>query len=177
MYEDIFLDVTAALKNLGSYQRGKYVGLMRLNNRFPSSLKDLEKHQKTLVWHRGYSETRLRGSWEHKHWMSTLGPLYCVDSPYRWRWRGRVEAPNNIEFDGAGSPVIYRQPVNRYELHQVLEAADHDEPESYGVDGDLYWTYETVKAWWAEPHRAVEQEVWRLYHLQCALLEKGEKRF
>jgi len=53
--------------------------------------------------------------------MNTPGPFYCGDGDNCGT--GPLVAPNNVALDEDGYEVIYRQPVNRYELRQVLEAA------------------------------------------------------
>jgi hypothetical protein len=128
MYEDIFLDVTAALKTL--------------------------RHR--------HGDNDFLGYWEEKHWMNTPGPLYCLEpNPYAWGV-GAYKVPNNVGLDSVGSSVIYRQPVNSYELHRILEAAHDDEPETYGADGELHWTYETVKAG-GPSHAARLKKSWSNY--------------
>ncbi len=119
---------------------------------------------------RHHGDEYFQGKWADKHWMNTPGPLYCGETDNCGTGPG--EAPNNVEVDSEGFQVTYRQPVNRYELRQVVRAAWDDPFCGYGAGGDLHWTYETIKAWWAEPRRKVEQEIRRLYDAQLALGEK-----
>jgi hypothetical protein len=82
---------------------------------------------------------------------------------------GAYEAPNNVALDSVGSPIIYRQPVNRYELSQIVKVADRDEPQTFGADGNLHWTYEAAREWWAKPRRKLQEEVRQLYDAQREL--------
>lgn len=115
---------------------------------------------------------RFGGKWKDKHWMNTPGPLYCGETDNCGT--GPLAAPNNVAFDKDGFEVIYRQPVYRFELPQVLEAAWADPLAGYAADGNLHWTYETVKSWWAEQRREVEQELQRPQETQLTL---GDKKF
>jgi hypothetical protein len=132
MYEDIFLDVPAALQALGHHHGDEY----------------------------------FQGKWEEKHWMNTPGPIYCGDTVSCGT--GPPAAPNNVGVDEKWHEVIYRQPANYNELRQVVHAAEAEVVSGYGADGDLHWSYETIKEWWAEPRRKVEQEVRRLYEAELA---------
>ena len=106
-----------------------------------------------------------QGKWEEKHWMNTPGPIYCGDTTSCGT--GPPAAPNNVAVDESWQEVIYRQPVNRYELRQVVDAAWAEVVSGFGADGDLHWSYETIKEWWAEPRRQLEQELQRLYEAQA----------
>ena len=117
-----------------------------------------------------HGDDHFQGKWKDKHWMNTPGPIYGGDTTSCGT--GPLAAPNNVGVDEEWQEVIYRQPVNRYELRQAAGAAGAEVVHGYGADGDLHWTYETVKAWWAEPRLKVEQEVSRLYDAQLALGEK-----
>lgn len=120
---------------------------------------DVSKVLKSLERHHGDKD--FQGKWKDKHWMNTPGPLYCGDTDNCGT--GPYEAPNNVELDGESRQIIFRQPVNRYELRQVIQAAYYDPFSGYGVDGDLHWIYATIKGWWNEQRREVEQEVLRLH--------------
>ncbi|HEY7357346.1 MAG TPA: hypothetical protein VH590_12795, partial [Ktedonobacterales bacterium] len=87
MYEDIFLDVSAALEALG---------------------------------HR-HGDGGFLGEWKDNRWMNTPGSIYCGETDNCGT--GPLAAPNNVAVDEKGFEIIYRQPVNRYELHQVVDAA------------------------------------------------------
>lgn len=117
-----------------------------------------------------HGDDHFQGKWKDKHWMNTPGPIYCGETDDCGTGPG--EAPNNVELDENSRQVIYRQPVNRYELCQVVQAAWDDPFTGYGADGNLHWTYEAIKAWWAEPRRKIENEVRRLYDAQIALSTK-----
>ena len=104
------------------------------------------------------------GIWEEIHWMNTPGPLYCSDTDNCGT--GPVAAPDNVEVDGDGFEVLYRQPINLFELHQVIQATERDTFHNYGMDGNQHWSYEMIKVWWAEPRQEIEQEVKRLYEYQ-----------
>jgi hypothetical protein len=134
MYEDIFLDVTAALEALG----------------------------------KRHGEGDFQAKWEDRHWMNTPGPIYGGDTVSCGT--GPLEAPNNVGVDERWHEIIYRQPVNGYELRQVVQAAWAEVADGYGADGDLHWSYTTVREWWADPRRKLEQELQRLYDTQLALL-------
>lgn len=50
-----------------------------------------------------------------------------------------------------------------------MQAASVDTVHAYGADGDLHWTYETIKEWWTGPRREIEQKVRQLLEAQLAL--------
>ena len=113
MISEIFMDVAAALAELGEH----------------------------------HGKPTFTGRWSEKHWMNTPGPIYCGQSDNCGT--GPAEAPDNVHGDAEGHEVIYRQPVNLLELEQVINAANCDPWGGYGADGNLHWTYETIKQWWA----------------------------
>jgi hypothetical protein len=88
----------------------------------------------------------LLGRWDQKQPWNVPGPLYTgeVDNS----GPGPYEAPNNIFVDAEGFPLIFRQPVNLFEVRQVLLAANHDPFRSYGADGNDHWDLTSIRAWW-----------------------------
>ena len=118
--------------------------------------------------------------------MNTSGPIYGGDTDSCGT--GPLDAPNNVNLDADGYEVIFRQPVNPYELRQVLKAAYDDPFSGYGADGDLCWSLASIRDWWAEPRRTLEEEVRRLrqesvqvrdpkyadYHAQSRLFRWGD---
>lgn len=88
----------------------------------------------------------LLGQWDHKLPWNVPGPLYTGDVDNSGP--GPYEAPNNIFIDAEGFPFIFRQPVNTFELRQVLLAADRDPFRSYGADGNDHWDLASIRAWW-----------------------------
>jgi len=108
-------------------------------------------------------------SWSSKNWMNTPGPIYGADTDNCWT--GPALAPNNVQLDRDGREVIFRQPVNVYELRQVLQASAADPIDGYGANGDLHWTYEAIKEWWAHRYE-LEAEVDSLYSEEQ---DRGEK--
>ncbi len=107
-------------------------------------------------WH---GDDLFQGNWADKHWMNTPGPLYCGSTDNCGT--GFFEAPNNVRFDAEGFQVIYRQPVDIYELRQVMLASSHDTFQGYGADGDANWSYGAIKVWWSKQRSAIMQEVRR----------------
>ncbi len=99
--------------------------------------------------------------WSDKHWMNTPGPIYCGETDNSGT--GPLEAPNNVQMDPKGYEVIYRQPVNRYELGQTLGAAWADAYHGYALDGDAHWSYYAVRAWWVEKRPEVERALMHEY--------------
>jgi len=132
MYSDIFMDVSAALADLG------------------------ERH----------GVGRFTGKWEDKHWMNTPGAIYCSETDNSGT--GPLAAPNNVLIDAYGYGFVFRQPVNRYELRQTLQAAEWDPFRAYGADGDAHWSLREIRAWWAQVP-ALEREIERWYSEQLAL--------
>ncbi len=100
-----------------------------------------------------------QGTWSEKHWMNTPGPLYCGDCEASVS--AGLDAPNNVEVDASGFPVLWRQPANRLELRQVLRAASNDPHHAFALDGDAHWSYRAVQAWWSEKRPEIEREVER----------------
>jgi len=122
-----------------------------------------------------HGEGDFQGKWEEKHWMNTPGPIYGADTVSCGA--GPPAAPNNVGVDELWHEVIYRQPVNDYELRQVVNAAWAEVVDGYGADGDLHWSYKTIKEWWVGPRRKVEQELQRLYEAQLALRDQKNYEF
>jgi len=54
------------------------------------------------------------GEWSDNKWLNTPGPIYCGMTDNCGT--GPAEAPNNIGHDADGYEVVFRQPVNLYEL-------------------------------------------------------------
>jgi hypothetical protein len=106
------------------------------------------------------------GQWTDKHWLNTPGPVYCGATDNCGT--GPFAAPNNVHIDAEGYEFVFRQPVNRYEVRQVLLAADHDPFSGYGAGGDVHWTYEAIKEWW-RGRRDMEAELAKEYKEQLAL--------
>lgn len=95
-----------------------------------------------------HGQGELLGRWEHKRPWNVPGPLYTGDVDNSGP--GLYEAPNNVFIDERGFPFIFRQPVNMFELRQVLLAADHDPFRSYGADGNEHWDLASIRVWWRE---------------------------
>jgi hypothetical protein len=112
------------------------------------------------------------GSWADKGWMNTPGPLYCSDGDNCGT--GPLQAPNNVGVDAEGCEVIFRQPINRFELQQVVRAAGVDPLHGYGLDGDAHWSRQSIRAWWAEQRRDVERVLEQEYQRQMALGDKKD---
>lgn len=106
------------------------------------------------------------GAWTDKHWMNTPGPLYCGQTDNCGT--GPLDAPNNVHVDREGYEFIFRQPVNLYELWQVLQAAYDDPLQGYGADGDAHWSFDGVKEWWTRRNE-LEAEIDRRCTEQLAL--------
>lgn len=112
------------------------------------------------------------GRWTDKHWMNTPGPLYCGQTDNSGT--GPLAAPNNVHVDHQGYEFVFRQPVNHYEVRQVLEAARDDPFQGYGADGDAHWSYDRVKEWWSRRHE-LKAEINVRYREQLAL--DGQKNY
>jgi hypothetical protein len=115
---------------------------------------------------RRHGDRHFQGKWSDKHWMNTPGPLYCGQTDNCGT--GPLQAPNNVQVDKDGYEVIFRQPANSYELHQVVQAAWCDPLSGYGADGNEHWSYELVKSWWAMERHEVERTITREYEEQIA---------
>ncbi|MDQ2827759.1 MAG: ferredoxin [Chloroflexota bacterium] len=114
------------------------------------------------------------GVWGDKHWMNTPGALYGGQTDNCGT--GPLDAPNNIQVDHKGYEFIFRQPVNLYELRQVLQAAYDDPFQGYGADGDAHWSYDGVKEWWTRK-RELEAEIDQRYKEQLALEDHKDYRY
>lgn len=95
----------------------------------------------------------LQGSWARRRRLNIPGPLYCADVDNSGP--GPAEAPNNVLIDEQGYPFVFRQPVNLFELRQVLLAAENDPFMNYGADGDQHWNRSSICDWWKQ-HRDFE---------------------
>jgi hypothetical protein len=93
------------------------------------------------------------GKWEQRHPWNVPGPFYCGDDDSCGT--GPLVAPNNIilgndTLGDVGGELVFRQPVNRFELEQVLEAAQINTMQAYGCDGNQRWTLPLVQEWWQQ---------------------------
>ncbi|WP_174567668.1 ferredoxin [Nocardia altamirensis] len=103
----------------------------------------------------GEPHTYLRGQWEEREWRNIPGPLYGANTDSCWV--GRLVAPNHVTYEEDwGSEVVFRQPSNPHETHQVLSAARSDPYFAYACDGDHHWTLELIREWWAGRARLTE---------------------
>ena len=114
------------------------------------------------------------GEWRDKHQWNTPGPLYAGSADRSGN--GPCLAPNNVIVGDEGYDVIFRQPVNRYELHQLVQAASADCFMSYGADGNKYWTLTLVRYWWLQRHDLI-RKLDRLYTEQLALVHRRDPIF
>jgi hypothetical protein len=119
------------------------------------------------AWDEEESANYFLATWSDKTWMNTPGPLYCGNGDNCGT--GTLQAPNNVQVDPEGFEVIFRQPVNRFELRQVLQAAWADPLSGYGCDGDAHWSLPAIRMWWAEERREVEATLARERETQLAL--------
>lgn len=120
-----------------------------------------------VAWDEGEAENNFLAKWSDKAWMNTPGPLYCGAGDNCGT--GPLCAPNNVQRDPDGYEVVFRQPVNRFELRQVLKAAWADPLRGYGCDGDAHWSLRAIRMWWAEERRKVEVSLMREREVQLAL--------
>ncbi len=111
------------------------------------------------------------GQWADRHRLNTPGPLYGAETDNCGT--GPLAAPNNIHRDGEGFEFIFRQPVNRYEVRQVLLAAEWDPFNGYGADGNEHWTYDAIKECW-RGRPEMEAELAQEYQKQLALGEQKD---
>jgi hypothetical protein len=119
------------------------------------------------AWDEGETANHLLATWSDKTWMNTPGPLYCGNGDNCGT--GPLQAPNNVQVDPQGFEVIFRQPVNHFELRQVLQAAWADPMSGYGCDGDAHWSLQCIRTWWAEERLEVEATLAREREAQLAL--------
>jgi hypothetical protein len=114
------------------------------------------------------------GRWPEKHRLNTPGPLYGGETDNSGT--GPLAAPNNVHRDADGFEFIFRQPVNRYEVRQVLLAAEWDPFGGYGADGNVHWTYEAIKEWW-RGRQGMEAELSDEYERQLALRVRMDRSY
>jgi hypothetical protein len=114
------------------------------------------------AWDEGGRATDFLATWSDKTWMNTSGPLYCGNGDNCGT--GPLHAPNNVQCDPEGYEVIFRQPINRFELRQVMTAASADPLHGYGCDGDTHWSLQAIRTWWAQERREVEVSLVREHH-------------
>src|SRR5688572_7007151 len=110
-----------------------------------------------------HKERPFTGNWSEINWMNTPGPIYGAGTDTCGT--GPLAAPNNVQLDESAQEVVFRQPVNLYELRQVIHAADSDPFQGYGADGDSHWTHETIRDWWKR-RRELETNINKWHHQQ-----------
>ncbi|WP_339726910.1 hypothetical protein [uncultured Gimesia sp.] len=86
------------------------------------------------------------GIFSERNRFNIPGPIYCGQTDNCLT--GRPEAPDNIMFDCDGYEFIYCQPINLYELENVVSAANVDPFCGYAADGNEHWTLSLIRDWW-----------------------------
>jgi hypothetical protein len=112
-----------------------------------------------------HGEGDWQGRWDERNWMNIPGPVYCAAGDNCGT--GPLKAPNNVGVDADGYEVIFRQPVNWFEVRQVVGAAWSDPFNGYAADGNDHWTLSSIREWWST-RRRLESEVNRLYERELA---------
>ncbi|MFE5809546.1 hypothetical protein [Streptomyces sp. NPDC056491] len=109
------------------------------------------------------------GRWEKRLWLNVPGPFYTAETDNCWT--GRLQAPDNVLYAAECHSIeyVFRQPRDRRQVRDVVGAATEDPFQEYACDGDLWWTPQAVRQWWAERARVAE-------HLEGALVEFGRGR-
>ena len=111
------------------------------------------------------------------------GPFYVGDDDSCGT--GPLVAPNNVMLGNdtlgdRGGEFVFRQPVHRFEIAQIIEAAGRNPVNAYGCDGNQRWTESLVRQWWqqrrgieaalrAERDRQIRLGTDKDYVLFCAL--------
>ncbi len=120
-----------------------------------------------IAWNESELANNFLARWSDKSWMNTPGPFYCGNGDNCGT--GPLCAPNNVHVDPKGFEIIFRQPVNRFELRQLLQAAGADPLHGYGWDGDAHWSLPAIRAWWREDRPRIETVLARERAAQLAL--------
>ncbi|MFB7373884.1 hypothetical protein ACFC0D_28985 [Streptomyces sp. NPDC056222] len=100
------------------------------------------------------AETYLMGRWAERNWRNVPGPFYGAETDTCEM--GPEVAPRHVMCDETGQEFVFRQPRRPAEVHRVLFAAWNDPCGQYGMDGDQWWTAQSVRAWWQERARLRE---------------------
>ncbi|GAA1589725.1 ferredoxin [Streptomyces globosus] len=100
------------------------------------------------------AETYLTGRWAERNWRNVPGPFYGAQTDTCEM--GPEVAPQHIMCDETGQEFVFRQPRRPAEVNSVLLAAWNDPCGQYGMDGDQWWTTQSVRAWWQERARLRE---------------------
>ncbi|MFE4393891.1 MULTISPECIES: ferredoxin [Streptomycetaceae] len=87
------------------------------------------------------------GRWEQRGRLNVPGPFYAGETDSGLN--GPYYLPEHVLSDDRHCEFVHRQPVNPREVAALVEIA-HDEPlGGYAWDGDLHWTPQAVRDWWA----------------------------
>ncbi|MCX5124808.1 ferredoxin [Streptomyces sp. NBC_00193] len=96
-----------------------------------------------------------RPYWEERLWTNVPGPFYTRDNDNCWT--GRIEAPDNVLYEGAWfTEYVFRQPRNPAQVRALARAAGAEVTGGYACDGDERWTPDLVREWWAGRGRVEE---------------------
>lgn len=88
--------------------------------------------------------------WHEKNPLNFPGPFYTGETDSCGT--GPVEAPANVLLDAECHEFIFRQPINMFELLEVVNAGLVEVLDSYSCDGNDHWTYPLCKEWWRNRH-------------------------
>ncbi|OOQ61740.1 hypothetical protein [Mucilaginibacter pedocola] len=86
------------------------------------------------------------GDFKEIDWLNTPGPIYTTFTDNCGT--GQVEAMNNVGADEGYHEVIFKQPMNDYELKETLVAAFVDPFGAYYFDGSRHWNINLIIEWW-----------------------------
>jgi hypothetical protein len=84
-------------------------------------------------------------TFNERYLLCTPGPIYCASTDNCGG--GPYIAPNNVALTKDSYEIVFRQPSNKFELNQLLEAAEGEPFDGYRFDGNRYWTRELVDGW------------------------------
>jgi hypothetical protein len=92
-------------------------------------------------------------AWLSRGWMNTPGPVYTSDADFAFL--GPSLGPKMVAVDQSQMDVVYRQPASLDDLKELELVAETDPFGGYAMDGNLRWTPDLVRAWWARRQEIV----------------------
>jgi hypothetical protein len=147
-----------------TFARSAEFGVFGADKIYPGTVSsDVVIDTATFLTEEGLSQDQepFCGTWDERHPWNVPGPFYCGDDDCCGT--GPLVAPNNVILGNAmlgdrGGEFIFRQPVNRFELDQIVKAAQINVTNAYGCDGNQRWTAPLVRQWWKQ-RTAIEHMV------------------
>ncbi len=103
----------------------------------------------------GHPDFLLEDGFDEINWLNTPGPFYTTYTDNCGT--GQIEALKNVGGDEDYHEVIFRQPIDKTELKEVLSAAIVDPYGEYYFDGNKHWNSKNIILWWGNSEKRITE--------------------